>query len=225
MVRSFIRRVVPTGLLLLPLAVSAQEAPTGRIIGRVVSAADAAPVPQAQVFVAGTSIGVLSDLNGRYVLSSVPVGSVDVTVQVIGYATKTVTGVTVVAGRVATLDVSVEESAVEITGITISAEREAGSNAALLDQRRTAASMVEAVGAAEIARRPDSDAADVAKRMTGVTVADDKYVFVRGLGERYSQTSLNGSSLPSPEPEREVVPLDLFPSGFLESLQTQKSYT
>ncbi len=61
--------------------------------------------------------------------------------------------------------------------------------------------------------------------MTGVTVSEGKYVFVRGLGERYSQTSLNGSSLPSPEPEREVVPLDLFPSGFLESLQTQKSYT
>jgi hypothetical protein len=61
--------------------------------------------------------------------------------------------------------------------------------------------------------------------MTGVTVSDGKYVFVRGLGERYSQTSLNGSSLPSPEPEKSVVPLDLFPSGFLESLETQKSYT
>ncbi|MFW6200111.1 MAG: TonB-dependent receptor domain-containing protein, partial [Gemmatimonadota bacterium] len=71
----------------------------------------------------------------------------------------------------------------------------------------------------------DSDAAEVARRMTGVTVSDGKYVYIRGLGERYSQTSLNGSSLPSPEPEKEVVPLDLFPSGFLESLQTQKSYT
>ncbi len=225
MLRSFIRGVLATGVVLLPLQAAAQDAATGRIIGRVVNAANAAPVSQAQVFVAGTSIGVLSDLNGRYVLHAVPAGSVDVTVQVIGYATKTVTGVTVAAGEVTTLDVSVDESAVEITGITISAEREAGSNAALLDQRRTAPSLVESVGAADIARRPDSDAADVAKRMTGVTVADDKYVFVRGLGERYSQTSLNGSSLPSPEPEKEVVPLDLFPSGFLESLQTQKSYT
>ena len=56
-------------------------------------------------------------------------------------------------------------------------------------------------------------------------MSDGKYVFIRGLGERYSQTALNGSPLPSPEPEKEVVPLDLFPSGFLESLTTQKSYT
>lgn len=225
MLRSLMRGVVPAALLVAPLATAAQDVPTGRIVGRVIDAGSAAPVPQAQVFVAGTSIGVLSDLNGRYVLVGVPVGQVDVTAQVIGFATKTVTGVTVVAGRVSTLDISVEESAVEITGITISAEREAGSSAALLDRRRTAPSLVESVGAADIARRPDSDAADVARRMTGVTVADDKYVFVRGLGERYSQTSLDGSSLPSPEPEKEVVPLDLFPSGFLESLQTQKSYT
>ncbi len=61
--------------------------------------------------------------------------------------------------------------------------------------------------------------------MTGVTVTDGKYVFIRGLGERYSQTSLNGSPLPSPEPEKEVVPLDLFPAASLESLTAQKSYT
>jgi hypothetical protein len=94
-----------------------------------------------------------------------------------------------------------------------------------MDQRASSISLMDAVGEAEIRRSPASDAAEVAKRMTGVTVSQGKYVFVRGLGERYSQTSLNGSSLPSPEPEKEVVPLDLFPSGFLESLTTQKSYT
>lgn len=225
MLRSLILRAAPILLLLTPLSSTAQEAATGRVIGRVINASSAAPVAQAQVFVAGTNVGTLSDLNGRYVMGAVPAGSVDITVQNIGFATKTVTGVVVTAGEVTTLDISIEESAVEIVGLTVSAEREAGSSANLLDQRRTAPSLVEAVGAAEISRRPDSDAADVAKRMTGVTVAEGKYVYVRGLGERYSQTSLNGSSLPSPEPEREVVPLDLFPAGFLESLQTQKSYT
>jgi hypothetical protein len=207
-----------------PMHLAAQSV-TGRIIGRVLEASTAKPVVGAQVFVESTSIGVLTDLNGRYVLSGVPAGPAAVTVSSLGYGTKTVTGVEVSASAITTLDITLEQSAVEIQGITIDAEREQGSNAFLLDQRRTAASMVEAVGAAEISRRPDADAADVAKRLTGVTVAEGKYVFVRGLGERYSQTSLNGSSLPSPEPEREVVPLDLFPSGFLESLQTQKSYT
>lgn len=211
-------------LALLPLSLAAQEI-TGRIIGRVVVAGTARAVTGAQVFVNDGVAGTLSDLNGRYVLTGVPVGAVDVTVQALGYGTKTVTGVRVAADEVTSVDITVEETAVEIEGITVSAEREEGSTAALLDQRRTATAMVEAVGAEEISRRPDSDAADVAQRMTGVTVTEGKYVFVRGLGERYSQTSLNGSALPSPEPEREVVPLDLFPSGFLESLSAQKSYT
>jgi len=207
-----------------PVSAAAQQN-TGRIIGRVVDAGSARALVGAQVFVNDGIVGTLSDLNGRYVLTGVPVGQVDVTVTQLGYGTKTVTGVSVTGDEVTALDITLEEAAVEIEGLTVSAEREAGSTASLLDERRTSSAVVEAVGAQEIARRPDSDAAEVAQRMTGVTVTDGKYVFVRGLGERYSQTSLNGSSLPSPEPEREVVPLDLFPSGFLESLQTQKTYT
>ena len=61
--------------------------------------------------------------------------------------------------------------------------------------------------------------------MSGVTVQDGKYVFVRGLGERYTTTSLNGARIPSPEPERKVVPLDLFPSSLLEGITTSKTFT
>ncbi|MEJ2539262.1 MAG: TonB-dependent receptor [Gemmatimonadota bacterium] len=226
MIKTFSRiSLVASLLLVLTSASGAAQQSTGRIIGRVVDAATARPLVGAQVYVNDGVVGTLSDLNGRYVLTGVPVGQVEVTVQQLGYGTKTVTGVSVNADEVTALDITLEESAVEIEGLTVSAEREAGSTASLLDERRTSTAMVEAVGAEEISRRPDSDAAEVAQRMSGVTVTDGKYVFVRGLGERYSQTSLNGSSLPSPEPEREVVPLDLFPSGFLESLQTQKTYT
>lgn len=212
-------------LMLAPVMVEAQAPTTGRIIGRVLDAGTARPMSGAQVFVGEGAIGTLTDLNGRYVLADVPVGLVDVTVQMIGYGTKTITDVEVVAGQVASLDITVEERALEVEGIVVTSAREEGSQAFLLDQRRTSTALLEGVGSTEISRRPDSDAADVAQRMTGVTVSEGKYVFVRGLGERYSQTTLNGSSLPSPEPEREVVPLDIFPSGFLESLQTQKSYT
>ena len=61
--------------------------------------------------------------------------------------------------------------------------------------------------------------------MSGVTVQDGKYVFVRGLGERYTTTSLNGARIPSPEPERKVVPFDLFPSELLEGITTSKTFT
>jgi hypothetical protein len=219
-----LRAFVITALSALTASAVSAQSETGKVLGRVIEGGTANPVPHAQVFIQDGP-GTLTDLNGRFILANVPAGTVDLTVQALGYAQKTVTGVEVAAGQVATLDITVESQAIAVEGIRVSAERERGSTAYLLDERRTSEAMVEAVGSAEISKRPDSDAADVAQRMTGVTVSEGKYVFVRGLGERYSQTTLNGSSLPSPEPEREVVPLDLFPSGFLQSLQTQKSYT
>ena len=203
--------------------VEAQE--TGTIVGNVRDAVSGLGLSGTQISVNDGVTGALSDLNGRFVIVRVPAGVVSVTTQMIGYATKTVTDISVEPGESVSLDISLTESAVELEDIVITATRERGSQAFVLNERRVSEALVEGIGAAEIATRPASDAADVAQRMTGVTVSEGKYVFVRGLGERYSQTTLNGSSLPSPEPEREVVPLDLFPSGFLESLQTQKSYT
>jgi hypothetical protein len=85
--------------------------------------------------------------------------------------------------------------------------------------------VVSAVSADQIARSPDGDAGQAVQRVSGVTVQDGKYVFVRGLGERYTTTSLNGARVPSPEPERKVVPLDIFPSSLLETITTSKTFT
>jgi hypothetical protein len=198
---------------------------SGRIVGRIVDANTAQPLSGVQVYLAGTQQGTLTDINGRYLILRVPQGTHDLVAEMIGFSKKTITGVVVDEGATLSLDISLETRAIEMEGITVSADREQGSTAFLLDQRASSVSMMDAVGSLEISRSTASDAAEVAKRMTGVTVADGKYVFVRGLGGRYSQTSLNGSPLPSPEPEKEVVPLDLFPAGFMESLTTQKSYT
>ena len=62
-------------------------------------------------------------------------------------------------------------------------------------------------------------------RVTGLSLVDNQYVFVRGLGERYSNTTLAGSVLPTTEPDKKVVPLDLFPTGLIDSVQVNKSYS
>ena len=62
-------------------------------------------------------------------------------------------------------------------------------------------------------------------RVTGLSLVDNQYVFVRGLGERYSNTTLAGSVLPTTEPDKKVVPLDLFPTGLIDSVQVSKSYS
>jgi outer membrane receptor protein involved in Fe transport len=77
----------------------------------------------------------------------------------------------------------------------------------------------------DLERTGDSSAAGALARVTGLTVVEGRFVYVRGLGERYSSALLNGSPLPSPEPLQRVVPLDLFPSSILESVTVQKSYS
>lgn len=96
---------------------------------------------------------------------------------------------------------------------------------AVLDSRRESAVVSDSISAEEIRKTPDSTAAGVVERLTGVTLIGDKYVFVRGLGERYSGTTINGSTLPTTETEKRVVPLDLFPAKLLETVNVVKTYT
>lgn len=96
---------------------------------------------------------------------------------------------------------------------------------AILESRRQAAVVSDSISAEEIGKTPDSNAASVVERLTGVTLVGDKYVFVRGLGERYSGTTINGSTLPTTETEKRVVPLDLFPAKLLDNVNVVKTYT
>lgn len=95
----------------------------------------------------------------------------------------------------------------------------------LLQKRKEAETVSDSIGAQEIARTPDAGAQDSVKRITSATVQDGKYVLVRGLGGRYGQTLLNGVQLPSPEPDKQAVPLDLFPNALLSNLTVMKTYS
>ncbi|WP_028113661.1 TonB-dependent receptor domain-containing protein [Ferrimonas kyonanensis] len=91
------------------------------------------------------------------------------------------------------------------------------------EERRESPQVADLMGADQIARTGDSDAAAALRRVTGLTLKDGKFIYVRGLGERYSSTSLNGAQVPSPDPTRSVIPLDMFPAAIIQSLSVQKS--
>lgn len=200
-------------------------AETGRIVGRVVDATTGAGISDVQVRVVGTTIGALSGVDGRYAIAGVPAGPVSLLVRRIGFQAKTVTGIAVAAGRVAEQNVALGTTSVQLASVTVTASAERGSVSQALDRQRTATGIVNAITAEQIAKSPDRDAAQAVQRVSGVTVSEGRYVLVRGLGERYTTTSLNGSRLPSPEPERKVVPLDLFPSALLQTVTTSKTFT
>lgn len=100
-----------------------------------------------------------------------------------------------------------------------------GTATAVMEERKNQAFVADIMGAEQISRTGDSDAASALRRVTGLTLVDGKFIYVRGLGERYSSTQLNGLAVPSPDPTRNVIPLDLFPSSIIESLSVQKSYS
>lgn len=92
-------------------------------------------------------------------------------------------------------------------------------------ERREQPYVAELLGMEQISRAGDSNAATALRRVTGLTLVNDKFIYVRGLGERYSSTLLNGAMVPSPDPTRNVIPLDMFPAGIIESLVVQKAYS
>lgn len=100
-----------------------------------------------------------------------------------------------------------------------------GSSEILLDERRKSSEVKDVVSSEQIRKSGDSDAGSAMRRVTGLTLIGGKSIYVRGLGERYSSTTLNGLSVPSLDPARRQVQFDLFPSEILESIVVQKSYS
>ena len=227
--------IAAIAVLTIPLGrASAQEPaaqePTGRVAGRIVDARTGAGITDVGIQVVGTmpgptTSGTASGIDGRYSLPRVRAGTVTFHVRRLGYQPKTITGVLVPAGGAIEQDVALEPTTVQLSAITVTADAERGTVNAALDQQRNATGIVNAVTSEQIQRSPDSDAAQAVQRVSGVTVQDGRYVFVRGLGERYTTTSLNGARMPSPEPERKVVPFDLFPAGLLQTITTSKTFT
>jgi hypothetical protein len=205
-------------------APAARSGQTVRVIGIVRDETNAIALPGVPVEVIGTTQVVYTDVDGRYVLQ-VPPGKHQVKVALEGYQEKVIN--IEATDRAVTVDVGLTMARFsETVTVTAAALDLATSSAeAQLVERRQASVITDNVGAQEMKNNGDSDAAAAMTRVTGLSLVDNQYVFVRGLGERYSNTTLAGSVLPTTEPDKKVVPLDLFPSGLIDSVQVNKSYS
>lgn len=205
----------------------AQEpaANVGTITGRVIDAKNGQPLTEVGVQIVGLGRGMQTGLDGRFRFTSVPAGTITLHVRRIGYQPKTITGVYLEPGKTMDQPVAMEPAAITLTAVVATADRERGTVDAMLNEQRNATAIVSAIGEEQIKKSPDSDAAQALQRVSGATIQDGKYLNVRGLDPRYSTASLNGARLPSPEPERKVVPFDIFPAGLLQAITTSKTFT
>ena len=198
--------------------------PKGLIAGRVHDVQRKRPIANARVYVRGSSASAASDRAGRFRVM-VAAGKRDLVVIRPGYATARIEALAVPEAGEVTVTVALAPAGVALDDFVIAAPRIVGGTVELLAERKNSGAVSDIIGAEQMSRSGDGDAAGALKRVTGVSIVGGRYVYVRGLGERYSSTSLDGSSLPSPDPERRVVPLDLFPTGMLSGIVIQKTWS
>ena len=216
-------RALPEGLA--EPVVGAGEAalgPPAELRGKIVSESNGKPVAGARIFVRGRSETASSDAQGAFTLI-LPSAAHQLSVIHANFSPGAAQIDLPPEG--AKLSLTLAPASVLLDDMTVTAPYIEGGVAALNAERRATSAVVDVMGAEEMARSGDSDAAGALRRVTGLTVVGGKYIYVRGMGERYSSTLLNGVTLPSPEPERRVVPLDLFPTGILGSVVVQKTYS
>ena len=182
------------------------------------------PVVGATIVVRGQSGQVQTDAQGAFEVMAAA-GDNAINVMADGFRARTIEFAVDESGESNLTSIEMRPAGLALDDFTISAPRIEGGTSELIQERQNSASVSDVLGAEQMSRSGDSDAASALKRVTGLTVVDGKYVYVRGLGERYSASLLNGATLPSPEPERRVVPLDLFPTKMLESVVIQKTFS
>lgn len=193
-----------------------------RLVGKVTDKDTGEELIGASVTVVGLNLGAVTNVDGEYSFF-LPPGKYDIRVSYVGYQTL-VKNVEVKAGQTNRQDIQLKVEASVTEEIVVEASISNATDAALLTQQRKSNAVSDAISAEFIKKTPDSDAGEAAKRITGVSLVGGKFVFVRGLGERYNNTQINGANLPSPEPEKRIVPFDIIPANVIENIVTIKTF-
>jgi TonB-dependent receptor len=207
-------------------AVAPQSAQRGIINGAVLNANSGQSIRNVKVTVDGVADKqTTTDLDGIFRLE-LPPGTYKLRLTAENFNETTVDNVEVIAGR------TVEATTVMTgrgTGITVDVVEKVSAAVATAEamtiERKLAPVVSDGISSEDIRQTVASDAAGALEKVTGISVVDSGYVYVRGLGERYSATMLNNAMLPTTEPERRVVPLDLFPASLIDNIKVLKSYS
>lgn len=200
------------------------EVPRTGVAGRVVDAMTGEPLIEAPVIVVETGARALTDLDGNFGLPLRP-GRYTLRSYYELYHAARVENVAVVAGRLAEVEIRLAPDTGAVQEVVVTARADRTTEATQLEVRRQTVAVSDAISAQEMARSADSTASESARRVVAATVVDGQYLFVRGLGGRYTSVSLNGVRLPSIDPDYPGVPLDLFPAALMTSMTVLKTFT
>jgi len=194
----------------------------GVIAGKVYDAKAKEALPGALVLINGKAFP--ADGYGYYT-ASVPSGTYTVEARYVGYLTKKISGVVIPEKGTVTLNFQLQTSATSLREVRVDARKKVGNEIMMLNERRNAAVVSDGISAQNIEKTASLNTTQALQRVTGVTITDDKYVAIRGLGDRSVIAELNGARLSSANPDRSAVPLDLVPAALLDNITVYKTLT
>lgn len=200
------------------------SAQTGTLSGKILDGDFNDALAFANVAVKNTNYGSATDFDGKYSIAMEP-GTYTVVFTYVGYSTKEVTDVVIKAGEVTELNVTMTSAADALDDVVITVTRRQNSEKAVLETQKNATVVLDGLSSESIKKQGSSSVASAVKAVPGVSVQGGKFVYVRGLGDRYTKTLLNGMEVPGLDPDRNTLQLDIFPTNVLENLQVVKSAT
>jgi outer membrane receptor protein involved in Fe transport len=184
------------------------------------------PLARARVTLVEALLATGTSTDGLFLFERVPPGTYTLSVTKDGYERQIVTDVVVAPGQIAEVHIDLESEVVDMEELVVKGEDLLGNTeVGLLELRAESTSIQDAISSELISRAGVSDAAGALKLVVGATVTDGKYATVRGLSDRYTGTTLNGVRLPSADPRKRAVNIDIFPTGTIESMTVTKTFT
>ncbi len=183
------------------------------------------PVIGATVLIQNSQIGGVTNIDGVYqITANVQPGQYNIICQFVSFENDT-QHIEVTDAKPLVVDFNIKEKTIQLQAANVSAKKLENTQNAMMFLKKNDARVVEAISKEEISKRADGSISSAAKRITGVNVEAGKYIYVRGLSDRYSKTLVNGSEIPGLDPDRNTVQLDFFPSTFIENIRIDKSFS
>jgi len=202
------------------------SAQTGTIRGSVIDDGNGLTIPGVKVQVDGTTKRVLTDLDGQF---NIPIeaGVYKISFTYMAYDTLLLENVVVNQNEVTLLNetrIKPEGSVQDLGDVTVKARAIRNNENALLTLKRKSPNLIDGISAANFRKIGDGDAASAMKRVPGVSLEGGKYVFIRGIGDRYNKTMLNGVEIPGLDPDRNTLQMDIFPTSIIDNMIVNKTF-
>ncbi|MFD2574021.1 TonB-dependent receptor domain-containing protein [Spirosoma soli] len=210
-------------LLLFSLFTTAVLAQTGTVRGSIKDAKTKEALIGCTVRIDGTQLGGTTDVEGNFSLANVPAGTQKVVISYVSYKTKEIPNVRVESGNTTAIETELEEEGTSLQEVVVRGNRATNTEVAVITEIKQMKPIAVGISAQQIQKSQDRDAAAAIRRVPGVSIVENRFVLIRGLGTRYNNVLINDVIAPSTEVESRSFSFDIVPSNILDRMIVYKS--